>query len=124
VADPVALGARLGLDPLTEPMAGDAAAVSRTLADQANAVVGLLPVAPDAPETPAEPWVLTAEDGRLPLRAAMPAAGGWPVGADTGTARVRRQRGRRPVRGGPGRRGRGGHRPGRAAPAGRCWSPR
>ena len=79
LADPVALGARLGLDPLAE--AGDAAAVSRMLADQGNAVVGLLPVAPDTPETPAEPWVLTAEDGRLPLRAAIPRVAGWPVGA-------------------------------------------
>ena len=81
LADPVALGARLGLDPLATAEAGDAAAVSRMLADQGNAVVGLLPVAPDAPETPAEPWVLTAEDGRLPLRAAIPRVAGWPVGA-------------------------------------------
>jgi hypothetical protein len=81
LTDAVALGARLGLDPLTDAEAGDAAAVSRTLADQGNAVVGLLPVAPDAPETPAEPWVLTAEDGRLPLRAAIPRLAGWPVGA-------------------------------------------
>jgi len=81
LADPVALGARLGLDPLAAAEAGDAAAVSRMLADQGNAVVGLLPVAPDAPETPAEPWVLTAEDGRLPLRAAIPRLAGWPVGA-------------------------------------------
>jgi hypothetical protein len=81
LADPVALGARLGLDPLAAAEAGDATAVSRMLADQGNAVVGLLPVAPDAPETPAEPWVLTAEDGRLPLRAAIPRLAGWPVGA-------------------------------------------
>jgi len=81
LADPVALGARLGLDPLAAAEAGDAAAVSRMLADQGNAVVGLLPVVPDAPETPAEPWVLTAEDGRLPLRAAIPRLAGWPVGA-------------------------------------------
>ncbi|HMI27527.1 MAG TPA: diol dehydratase reactivase ATPase-like domain-containing protein, partial [Streptosporangiaceae bacterium] len=81
LADPVALGARLGLDPLAAAEAGDAIAVSRMLADQGNAVVGLLPVAPDAPETPAEPWVLTAEDGRLPLRAAIPRLAGWPVGA-------------------------------------------
>jgi hypothetical protein len=81
LADPVALGARLGLDPLAAAEAGDAAAVSRMLADQGNAVVGLLPVAPEAPETPAEPWVLTAEDGRLPLRAAIPRLAGWPVGA-------------------------------------------
>ncbi len=81
LTDAVALGARLGLDPLTDAEAGDAAAVSRTLADHANAVVGLLPAAPGAPETPAEPWVLTAEDGRLPLRAACPRLAGWPVGA-------------------------------------------
>jgi hypothetical protein len=80
LTDAVALGARLGLDPLADAEAGDAAAVSRTLADQGNAVVGLLPVAPDAPETPAEPWVLTAEVGRLPLRAAIPRLAGWPVG--------------------------------------------
>ena len=81
LTDPVALGARLGLDPLAAAEAGDATAVSRMLADQGNAVVGLLPVVPDAPETPAEPWVLTAEDGRLPLRAAIPRVAGWPVGA-------------------------------------------
>jgi len=81
LTDPVALGARLGLDPLAAAEAGDATAVSRMLADQGNAVVGLLPVAPDTPETPAEPWVLTAEDGRLPLRAAIPRLAGWPVGA-------------------------------------------
>jgi hypothetical protein len=81
LADPVALGARLGLDPLTAAEAADAAALSRMLADQANAAVGLLPAAPRAPETPAEPWVLTAEDGRLPLRAAIPRLAGWPVGA-------------------------------------------
>ena len=78
LADAVALGARLGL---TEAEAGDAAALSRALADQANAVVGLLPAAPEAPEVPAEPWVLTAADGRLPLRAACPRLAGWPVGA-------------------------------------------
>ena len=44
LTDAVALGARLGR--LTDAEAGDAAAVSRALADQANAVVGLLPVAP------------------------------------------------------------------------------
>jgi hypothetical protein len=80
LADPVALGARLGLDPLTAAEAGDVAALSRVLADQANAVVGLLPAAPEAPEVPAEPWVLTAADGRLPLRAACPRLAGWPVG--------------------------------------------
>ena len=87
LADPVALGARLGLDGAE---AGDAAAVSRALADQANAVVGLLPVPPDALETPDEPWVLTAGEGRLTLRAACPRLPGWSVGAvqayGTGTA--------------------------------------
>ena len=80
LADPVALGARLGLDPLSDAEAGDAAAVSRALTDYANAVVGLLPAAADEPETPAEPWVLTAGEGRLTLRAACPRLAGWPVG--------------------------------------------
>jgi len=78
LADPVALSARLGLDAAE---AGDAAGLSRVLADQANAVVGLLPDAPAAPESPAEPWVMTAGDGRLPLRAAYSRLAGWPVGA-------------------------------------------
>jgi hypothetical protein len=80
LADPVALGARLGLDPLSDAEAGDVAAVSRALTDYANAVVGLLPAAADEPETPAEPWVLTAGEGRLTLRAACPRLAGWPVG--------------------------------------------
>jgi len=87
LADPVALGARLGL-PGHET--GDAAAVSRALADHANAVVGLLPAAPAAPGVSAEPWVMTAGDGRLPLRTACTRLPGWPVGAlralGTGTA--------------------------------------
>ena len=78
LADPVALGARLGL---RDQEAGDAAAVTRALADHANAVVGLLPAAPAAPGAPAEPWVMTASDGRLPLRAACTRLAGWPVGA-------------------------------------------
>jgi diol dehydratase reactivase ATPase-like protein/cobalamin-dependent diol dehydratase reactivating factor len=81
LADPVALGARLGLDPLDDAEAGDTAALSRMLADQANAVVGLLPEAPGVPETPAEPWVLAAGEGRLTLRAACPRLADWPVGA-------------------------------------------
>jgi hypothetical protein len=81
LADPVALSARLGLDPLADAEAGDAAALSRMLADQANAVVGLLPAPPGASEGPAEPWVLTAGEGRLALRAACPRLAGWPVGA-------------------------------------------
>ena len=77
LTDAVALGARLGL---TDAEAGDAAAVSRALADHANAVVGLLPAAPGAPGIPDEPWVLTAGEGRLPLRTACPRLVGWPVG--------------------------------------------
>jgi hypothetical protein len=78
LADPVALGARLGL---SGAEAADVTAVSRMLADQANAVVGLLAAAPGAPENPAEPWVMTAGDGRLTLRAACGRLAGWPVGA-------------------------------------------
>ena len=78
LADPVALAARLGL---AEGEAADAVAVSRALADHANAVVGLLPAVPDAPEVPDEPWVMTAGEGRLTLRPACPRLAGWPVGA-------------------------------------------
>jgi Diol dehydratase reactivase ATPase-like domain/DD-reactivating factor swiveling domain len=78
LADPVALGARLGLP---EDEAGDAAAVGRALADHANAVVGVLPAAPAPAEVPAEPWVMTADDGCLPLRAACARLAGWRVGA-------------------------------------------
>jgi len=78
LADPVALGARLGL---AEGEAADAVTVSRALADHANAVVGLLPAAPDIPAATAEPWVMTAAEGRLPLRAACPRLASWPVGA-------------------------------------------
>ena len=78
LADPVALGARLGL---RDHEAGDAAAVGRALADHANAAVGLLPAAPAALEVPAEPRVMTADDGCLPLRAACARLAGWPVGA-------------------------------------------
>jgi hypothetical protein len=77
LADPVALGARFSL---RADEAGDAAAVGRALADHANAVVGLL-AAPATPEILAEPWVMTAEHGCLPLRAACPRLAGWPVGA-------------------------------------------
>ena len=80
LADAVALGARLGLDPLAEAEAGDVAAVSRALTDHANAVVGLLPAAPGASGVPDEPWVLTSGEGRLPLRTACPRLAGWPVG--------------------------------------------
>jgi hypothetical protein len=79
LADPVALGARLAL---ADHEAGDAVALGRALADHANAVVGLL----DAPAArvgpaPDEPWVQTADGGRLPLRTACPDLPGWPVGA-------------------------------------------
>ena len=78
LADPVALGARLGL---RDHEAGDAAGVGRALADHANAVVGLLPAAPAVSEVPAEPWVMTAEGDRLPLRAGCARLASWPVGA-------------------------------------------
>jgi hypothetical protein len=78
LADPVALGARLGL---SDRETGDAAGVTRALADHANAVVGVLPAAPLAAEVLAEPWVMTADGGRLPLRAACARLAGWPVGA-------------------------------------------
>ncbi len=80
LADPVALGARFGL---RDHEAGDAAAVGRALADHANAAVGLLPAAPASPAAPdlAEPWVMTAEGDRLPLRIASARLAGWPVGA-------------------------------------------
>ncbi len=77
LGDPVALGARLGL---RDNEAGDAAAVGRALADHANAVVGVLPAVPAPAEVPAEAWVMTAEDGCLPLRAASARLAGWPVG--------------------------------------------
>jgi hypothetical protein len=78
LADPVALGARLNL---SEQEAGDAAAVCRALADHTNAVVGLLK-APPAQLTPnlGEPWVVTADGRRLPLRTACAQLAGWPVG--------------------------------------------
>jgi hypothetical protein len=81
LADPVALGASLGL---SDQEAGDAAIVCRALADHANAVVGLLP-APSCQATPAapglgEPWVMTADGGRLPLRTACAQLAGWPTG--------------------------------------------
>jgi hypothetical protein len=80
LTDPVALGARLGL---ADHEAGDAVALGRALADHSNAVVGLLPGAAKPAERPVEgePWVQTADGGRLPLRAACPQLAGWPVGA-------------------------------------------
>jgi Diol dehydratase reactivase ATPase-like domain/DD-reactivating factor swiveling domain len=78
LTDPVALGARLGL---ADHEAADAVALGRALADQANAVVGLL-TAPLGAAEPAldEPWVRTADGGRLALRAACPHLADWPVG--------------------------------------------
>ena len=78
LTDPVALGARLGL---AGHEAADAVALGRALADQANAVVGLLAASVGVAE-PAldEPWVRTADGGRLALRAACPHLAGWPVG--------------------------------------------
>ena len=87
LTDPVALGARLGL---ADHEAGDAVALGRALADHANAVVGLLPApagtmepapAGAAERAPDEPWVQTADGGRLPLRDACAQLSGWPVGA-------------------------------------------
>ena len=78
LADPVALGARFGL---RDHDAADAAAVARALADHANAVVGLLPAAPPlAAPSPEEPWVMTANGDRIPLRTACARLAGWPVG--------------------------------------------
>jgi hypothetical protein len=76
LADPVALGARLGL---REDESADAAAVGRALADRANAVVGLAAAATPSASA-AEPWVVTA-DGRQPLRVACAKLAAWPVGA-------------------------------------------
>jgi Diol dehydratase reactivase ATPase-like domain/DD-reactivating factor swiveling domain len=90
LADPVALGARLGLG---EREAGDAAAVCRALADHANAVVGLRP-APSGEPAPAgldEPWVMTSHGTRIPLRTACAELAGWPAGTvrafDTGSGK-------------------------------------
>ena len=77
LADPVALGARLGL---REDEAGDAAAVCRALTDHANAVIGL-GSAPLPVTALAEPWAETADGRRLPLRTACAQLAGWPVGA-------------------------------------------
>ncbi len=77
LADPVALGARLGL---REDEAGDAAAVCRALTDHANAVIGL-GSAPLPAADLAEPWAETADGRRLPLRTACAQLAGWPVGA-------------------------------------------
>jgi hypothetical protein len=78
LADPVALGARLGL---ADREAADAAAVGRTLADRANAVVGLRPEPRSAGAAAAdEPWVRTA-DAQVTLRAACASLADWHAGA-------------------------------------------
>jgi hypothetical protein len=78
LTDPVALGARLGLG---EDEDRDAAALSRALADHSNAVVGLLAAAPTEVESGlGEPWVLTSDGQRVPLRTASARLADWPVG--------------------------------------------
>jgi hypothetical protein len=78
LTDPVALGVRLALD---ETEAGDAATVCRALADYGNAVVGVAQAPPAQRASGlAEPWVVTADGGCLPLRTACPRLAGWPVG--------------------------------------------
>ena len=78
LTDAVALGARLGLGEREDQ---DAAALSRALADHSNAVVGLLAAAPAETGTGRdEPWVLTADGRRLPLRTACAQMADWPAG--------------------------------------------
>ena len=92
LADPVALGARLGLNSLAAAEAGDATAVSRMLADQGNAGWACCPPLPDALRDPGpEPWVLTAEDAAALLlrgRAIPRLAGAGGRYRTAGTARV------------------------------------
>jgi hypothetical protein len=95
LSDPIALAAGFGLG---DGEAADAAALSRTLADYSNAVVGLLAAdqAPDgqslgqapaeqaslgqAPARLGEPWVGTAAGQRFTLRAACGLLPGWAPG--------------------------------------------
>ena len=78
LADPVALGARLGLG---EHEDRDAAALSRALADHSNAVVGLLAAVPVKTGADAdEPWILTADGRQVPLRTACASLADWPAG--------------------------------------------
>jgi Diol dehydratase reactivase ATPase-like domain/DD-reactivating factor swiveling domain len=78
LTDPVALGARLGL---ADHEAPDAVALGRTLADHANAVVGLLPEPPPTSVgTEDEPWIQTADGSLLRLRTACSRLPDWPVG--------------------------------------------
>jgi Diol dehydratase reactivase ATPase-like domain len=76
----VALAVRLGLNGAAE---GAVTALTRTLADYANAVVGLLPAGSQAHPAPLpdEPWVLTTAGHRIPLRDACTQLPGWAVGA-------------------------------------------
>ena len=79
LADPVALGARLGLG---DAETGDAVTVSRALADHSNAVVGLLARS----RRRSRRWAGRAVGGRgwpvgPALRAACARIAGWPVGA-------------------------------------------
>jgi Diol dehydratase reactivase ATPase-like domain len=77
LADPVALGAALGLG---EGEAADAASLSRTLLDYSNAVVGLDGTnSQAAADAVGEPWVV-ANGARMTLRSACPMMGGWPPG--------------------------------------------
>jgi len=78
LTDPVALAARLGL---AGHEVADAVALGGALADHANAVVGLLAAPADAVgPAPDEPWVQTADGGRLSLRDACQQLPAWPVG--------------------------------------------
>ena len=92
LADPVALGARLGL---RDREAGDAAAVGRALADHANAVVGLLAAAGRT----GDPGRAVGDDRRRPppaagrVRAAGRLAGRHRAGVRP-RGRGRRRRGR------------------------------
>jgi hypothetical protein len=79
LTDPVALGAALGLG---DRETADAASLSRTLLDYANAVVGLDGhdgTAQPPSGTGDEPWIM-ADGERLPLRAAVALVSGWPPG--------------------------------------------
>ncbi len=80
LTDAVALGAGLGID------AGEATVVCRTLTGYSNAVVGLRPAGGswdgDGPPRPPadQPWVVTADAERLPLRVVAAMLADWPPG--------------------------------------------